>query len=249
MHGLKVRRLSSIAILCAALHLAGASVSLAGDASAAKGKSRSARRPKPPNQGVYVPYQGAGSRDCVGDKTLVPLVPTELSDQASMMGAKLSTGGFTTQSHPSFWFHVPFTTDELKTLEFILQSRERTIFRSMTAIPQQPGLVKISLPQEASGLEVGQSYRWILEATIVCGMTAQSETLSVKGWVEQYRPTASLVEQLAESTLLKQTESYQSAGFWFDAVNLLGSLKLEHGQDPVTEESWQKLLNQYSIQF
>lgn len=59
--------------------------------------------------------------------------------------------GLTTTERPSLWFYVPFAKSSAYPAEFILQDEEANpIYKSAIALPQQPGVMSISLPASVS---------------------------------------------------------------------------------------------------
>lgn len=211
------------------------------------------RRPKPPSQGTYVTRRGGASRSCGDGKSPVALVPTEQLGSSDELLPKLSTGGFTTQPKPEFWFEIPFEPEAVETLEFVLQnSEDQDIYRG--AVAPQKGLVKMTLPEEIEGLEVGDRYRWFLKAEVRCPISDAPEKLDskaslqqVKGWIERYEATASLRQKLQAASPQQQAHIYADAGIWFDAMNLLMQLQQEGPADTSLQNDWAMLLNIYGL--
>ena len=216
-------------------------------------KTSQRRRPKPPGQGTYVSRRGGASRSCGDGKSLMALVPTEQLGNSDDLLPQLSTGGFTTQAKPDFWFEVPFELEAVDSLEFVLQdSDDEDLYRGF--VSPQKGLVKMVLPETVAGLEVGDRYSWYLKAEVRCTASDNPEKLDskaslqqVKGWVERYEAPASINQRLQAASPQQQSNIYASEGIWFDAMNLLMQLQQEGPADASLQNDWAMLLSLYGL--
>ena len=158
-----------------------------------------------------------------------------------------SNWGKTTNKHPSFWFYLPYNSQQIKQAEFVLQDRERkTIFSSPLKLEQTPGYNRFSVPETAPILEVGQSYRWYIklycdrQIPSVDNYSPLTTPLFVQGWVERIPLNSNLYLELRNS----QKQSYQvygNYGIWYDAVNELLSRHLLDPNNQNLNEDWLKL--------
>ncbi|NJN29574.1 MAG: DUF928 domain-containing protein [Synechococcales cyanobacterium RM1_1_8] len=207
-------------------------------------------RPKPPNQGTLVTKKGGASRSCGDQRRVTALVPTEQIGNPDAIFPEQITGGFSDAGRPDFWFHVPYSGEELANLEFMVQDpANQNIYRLAIAPPAEAGLVKVALPETGPELEEGQRYRWFLKATVNCQLGEWVETTlqQENGWVERHRPETELAAQLAQASPQQQAQLYGEAGYWFDAVNAIARLRQAEPADPALQQDWQGLLATYKL--
>ena len=157
-----------------------------------------------------------------------------------------SNWGQTLVKHPSFWFYVPYKSQEVKQAEFVLQDRGRkTIFSSPIQLQQTPGYNKFSVPETAPILEVGQSYRWYIKLYCDCQVSSADNSLStavplfVQGWVERVPLNSNLYLKLRNSPK-RSYQVYGSNGVWYDAVNELLSRHLLDPDNQTLQQDWLK---------
>lgn len=144
-------------------------------------------------------------------KNLVAIVPA-------------SNQGDTVESHPTFFFYVPFSSSENEDLvgEFMLLTDDRYYALEqplLVSLPQEPGLVRIELPETFPGLEVGDRYTWYF--SILCEPWELSRNPYVSGWIERVSPEttdATWQESLVELT--QQLPSRLSE--WEDLLSFYG---------------------------
>lgn len=152
------------------------------------------------------------------------------------------------------------------------------VYQVALNFPEQPGFVQIKFPEGAPDLEIGVGYNWVIEANIKClpkvedlvqkplTQTAKKPTSAEKpasaekitgsenqltgidqmqGWVERYQPDAELQQML--KTLPPQ-QTYQAAGIWIDALNLLMTQRQTQADTPELRQAWSKLLEVYELE-
>jgi len=149
-------------------------------------------------------------------ESLVALVPPDAQDGPIPL---------TTSSHPAFFFYMP----EMSVEEafFVIRGEDGNYDYSQTiVIPDQPGVVKISLPEgDANALEVDESYRWSL--VLKCGGELRLENPLVRGWVKRVSDPI-LNSQLPQEDLLEQAILYGENGIWYDTLaQLAASIQTE----------------------
>lgn len=142
----------------------------------------------------------------------------------------------TTQEHPTLLFYLPlarnpnFTTKDgqvynLTSVEFELQDKdENPVLKNqkiVLSLPNQPGIVSLTLPKTESSLELDKEYFWIFR--IVCDPNDNSANPSVAGWIKRVSPGS-------------------SDNVWFDRLEHLVLSRTNHLDD------WTKLLAQFDLQ-
>lgn len=112
------------------------------------------------------------SAEAIENQPLTALVP-------------LSNEGDTVQAYPSFFFYVPFGSDEGPTLaEFMLLDEDQRFALEQplrVVLPEGAGIVRLQLPTQTPGLAVGERYNWYF--SILCDEWELSKNPSVSGWV------------------------------------------------------------------
>lgn len=142
----------------------------------------------------------------------------------------MSNAGQTVADYPSFWFYLPYNSQSIKKVEFVLQNEAReSIVRSPVAIPQQPGYVNVSLPLTAPPLTVGEWYRWYIK--VYCDRNSESTPLFVQGWVNRVALNSNLYLKL-QAKPQQAHFTYGSHDIWYDAVHKLLSLYQSQPHNP-----------------
>lgn len=148
------------------------------------------------------------------DKSLVAIVPaSNLVD--------------TIESHPTFFFFVPFSSSENEDLvaEFMLITDDRQYWLDeplLVALPQSPGIVRLELPESAPGLEVGDRYNWYF--SILCEHWELSRNPFISGWIERVG-----------------SEETDPADTWHETLHLLTQ------QLPDERDTWEEFLGTYDL--
>lgn len=196
---------------------------------------------------------GMGSRDnCPAVATaLTALVPLQEAQNvgkqrdASVIGI---VEGLTISERPTFWFYVPYTRDLAdSSAEFILQdSAETNIYEKAIALPSQPGVIGISLPDNVASLEVGKTYRWYLK--VRCNQRTASVPIYVEGDIQRINLDSRVMQQLQTTTdPQEKIVIYAKEGIWFDALTMLAKLRLANSNDASVKKHWQTLLQSVSL--
>jgi hypothetical protein len=197
---------------------------------------------------------GMGSRDnCPAVTTaLTALVPLREEQQTNKQTDTSVIGvveGLTISERPTFWFYVPYTKDlASSSAEFILQdSMEEEVYKSAVALPLQPSVISISLPETVTPLDVGKTYRWYLK--VRCQQKTASVPVYVEGDIQRINLASSIMQQLEATTDPHQKiVIYAQAGIWFDALNMLAQLRLANLNDASLKEDWQSLLKSANLE-
>lgn len=192
--------------------------------------------PKNPPPGGRV-LGGAKRGSCPQVKTaLTALVPfTQEPPSVTNVWA------LTTAAHPSFWFYVPYSQNLPYPVEFVLEDQQsKQIYRKAIALPNQPGIINISLPADTPSLAVDQQYRWFF--TVYCDKAKQSPPIYVEGVIKRVNLNAAIAQQLQKAAPLQQFAIYAQHGIWHEALTTLAQLRQKNPQDATLETQWQDLL-------
>ncbi len=199
----------TLALLLSQLGFSPVVSAIPNDFSARRGGQRQADKPypdtPPPANGRRSP---GGS---LGPESVCPVTPQPLTAITP-----LNAHGKTISDQPTFWFYTPYTAADVAQGEFSLLSRnEQTeVYGASFKLPDQPGLISITLPAEAAAeLEEGAYYHWYLN--LECASETDSQNyLSINGWVQPVATTPELQEQI---------DSLSSA-IWYDTADYMVSL-------------------------
>lgn len=132
---------------------------------------------------------------------------------------------FTTSEFPTFWFYIPYTRQEIKSLEFVLNNKRetKTIYETSVQLLDQPGIIKITIPSKQEySININKTYRWYLN--LKCEPNAENEPDKViSGWVKRERVNSE--EEI-----------------WHDYINNLAELHFSNPGNPKFNRDWNKLL-------
>ena len=149
--------------------------------------------------------------------------------------------GKTLSENPTFWFYIPYTADEVQSGEFSILTRneDQRIYETSFKLPEQPGLVSITLPDDGSvNLEAGQYYHWYLSLSCVSATEAKTN-LNIDGWVQRLESTPELEVQVENP----------SSDIWYDVVdNLAIQLQISpDANETGLEQAWIELLDSVDL--
>ncbi len=160
--------------------------------------------------------------------------------------------GYTTQTHPTFWFYLPYPKATGYQAEFILQdATEAVVYRQAIALPEQPGIIAIALPKSYPGLAVDQPYRWYFTLrcqTVTEMVAAPTVPDRVEGVIQRLQPSLKLMQQLAIAPPLEQVRLYAEEGIWFDAMTTLATLHQAKPTESLYREEWSALLKSIHLE-
>ncbi|NET11865.1 MAG: DUF928 domain-containing protein [Okeania sp. SIO1H6] len=163
--------------------------------------------------------------------------------------------GLTTESHPTFWFYIPYKSEEFHSIEFVLEDDDE--YEYIDEIPSTsqsfPKLMQVSILQTEAPLETGKNY--IVSLYVYCEdpETASNPTqpikVSVIGNVEREPISPELQSQLdqAGDDLRQQAVIYAKYSIWFDALRIIGELRQQEPNNPQYQEDWNKLLGDINM--
>lgn len=148
--------------------------------------------------------------------------------------------GLTLSEHPTFWFYVPFTSEELQLGEFSILTwdEEQQIYATSFALPETPGFVSVSLPTSGEvSLEEGQPYHWYANFYCAASLDADAD-LRLNGWVQRVARTPEREQQVSNAT----------PDIWYDATNHLAEkLQVQSADAPVLKQTWIDLLDSVGL--
>ena len=172
---------------------------------------------------------GGGSRS--------PCLPMELPLTALMPA---TNSGKTIAERPTFWFYVPYSPQEARSGEFVLQNEKNDdVSRTPFTLPKTPGFVSFSIPPTQPGLEIKKWYRWYFK--LYCDPQKLSGSDFVEGWVQRIELTTALDTQL-KAAKPQEYIAYASNLIWYDALDRLAQLRLTKPPNATLDNDWADLL-------
>jgi Domain of Unknown Function (DUF928) len=147
----------------------------------------------------------------------------------------------TTLERPSWFFYMPYTKDKADAVEFVLQDeKSNEIFKQAIAIPDKPGVMRVSLPSTAPALAVNKQYRWFF--SINCDRQKNSPWTYVEGVIQRVNLSEATVKELETAEPLKRYAIYAQNGIWYEALATLAQLRQKNPKDAALQTQWQNLL-------
>lgn len=206
-----------------------------------KNPSNSSMRQQPPQQPQQrsPDFSGEGRPGRrAGGGSRSPCPPIDLPLTALIPVSNL---GKTVAERPTFWFYVPYSSQQAPAGEFVLQSEQGDdIYRTPLTLPKTPGLVSFSTPPAAAPLEINKSYRWYFK--LYCEPQKASAPVFVEGWVQRVKPTPTIESQLRSATA-QEYVVYAANGIWYDALAHLAQLRLNYSANARLDLEWASLLS------
>lgn len=161
------------------------------------------------------PTGSSGTRgSCGATSTVTPTVLTALAPK-SHVGKTLST-------RPTFVWYVPDT--QPYKVEFRLYGLDNTgRYRQQIArqeLNSSAQIMQFTLPQDAAGLKVGQTYLW--QVAVLCNPKDPSKDQVVTAEIEVISPPNALKANLSQTRdRLQRARLLAAAGIWYDALSEL----------------------------
>jgi Domain of Unknown Function (DUF928) len=138
----------------------------------------------------------------------------------------------TTETHPTFWFYVPYGSNQVQQGDFSVLvglDEMRRLYRTRFTLPAQPGIVSIRLPDLPQyALEEKTFYHWYFKLTCQNNATEQ-----VDGWVQRVAVTPERQQQIQAA----------STAVWYDALTLTAEQLAVDPSSAAAQTQWQTLLN------
>ncbi len=175
-------------------------------------------------QGGFCPQDGM-----VTGPSLMPLLPD-------------TKEGLTVSERPNLFVYVPETKAEQG--YFIVKDQtEDYYYQTQVNIPQEGGIVRLTLPEDAPALEIGTPYQWSF--VVACELPARVDSPRVEGWLQRVEPTAKLNGYRGVNSIEAAT-SYGSEGIWYDVVNTLAELR--RSQPQTYNQEWVDFLSSVGLE-
>ena len=154
---------------------------------------------------------------------------------------------FTSSAYPTFWFHVPNTTNKITQMKFVvkeLETGKKIYERSISK--KESGIIGITLPQEQKyALSPKTNYAWSLEAD--CSQT-DGKKIALEGWLSRASLSSELQDRLAATPEAEKYAVYFQHNFLYDALTQLAQRRIAKPDNPQIETAWSQLLTELGWQ-
>jgi hypothetical protein len=154
----------------------------------------------------------------------------------------LGIGDFTLSKYPTFWFYIPYSSQEISYLEFTLKDTAelRTIYRTSIELTDKPGIIHISIPNEDRyGLELQTNHNWELKVYCVSKQKNQPDII-LNGSIRRIPINLQLENQLKNTK--EEYSVYMNNYIYYDAVTNLAAFYLANSNDIKLTNTWNNLL-------
>ncbi len=150
---------------------------------------------------------------------------------------------FTVSEFPSFWFYIPYSRQEIKSLEFVVNNEKetKTIYITSVQLLEQPGIIKITIPaKQGYSLKINETYRWYLN--LKCKQNTENEPDQVvNGWVKRIALDSKLEKDLTSLENQKYI-AYKRHNIWHDYISNLAKLRFNNPGNSKFNGDWDELL-------
>lgn len=159
--------------------------------------------------------------------------------------------GLTTQKYPTFWFYLPYQSNDFHSLKFgLYHEQQGEIYQTTIAASRVlPGIISFQLPPTATPLETNQDYQWYL--SIYCenpDLTDNPQTIYRGGLITRKTANPALARELALATTTQEKAAiYAKYGIWFDSLTLLGNLHRNNTNQTTLNNYWTTLLEDVEL--
>ncbi|MBN3926228.1 DUF928 domain-containing protein [Nostoc sp. NMS4] len=199
------------------------------------------------NQPPIPPGSPPGGRVRGGAKRGEPGCPTSKIDLTALVpsteepNSVINVWGQTTVERPSWFFYVPYTKNSPYAVEFVLQDSDANeIYQKAIALPDKPGIIRVSLPSNTPALAVDKQYRWFF--SINCDQQKNSPPTFVEGVIQRIELNPATLKELETAEPLKRYAIYAQKGIWYEALTTLAELRQKNPQDAAPKAEWRNLL-------
>jgi Domain of Unknown Function (DUF928) len=186
--------------------------------------------------------RGTGSRDGECPVVKIPLTALVASKGSSLV----------IEEHPTFWFFVPYQSNQAALGEFSLQDEaNKDIYRTNFQVAEKPGIVSVSLPSNITPLKINNTYRWHLKIYCDNRTNQVSQKISdfVFGSVQRVALKSDLERQLQLLNVpRKRIDFYIKNNIWQSALSDLGKVYFTPTQNNTFRQEWANLLKDMSLE-
>lgn len=191
---------------------------------------------EPPGGGAPVETKGGASR---GEIACAASTSRD-TPQIVLVTPANSNYGLTTSEHPTFLMYVPPSSAQ-KAFFSIKNAKGQVHYRQLVTVPQQGGILRLTLPKSAPSLTVNQSYEWGI--VLMCGGRLRPDSPFASGWIQRIQLANRVSTNLKKQSAMDQAATYGASGIWYDMISTIADLKQQQPQDPAIAQTWKQILD------
>ncbi|AUB40099.1 LysM repeat [Nostoc flagelliforme CCNUN1] len=207
--------------------------------------------PLPPGSPPGGRLRGGARRG--GECQVSKLDLTALVHSTEGANSVINVWGQTTVERPSWFFYVPYSKDLPYEVEFVLKedqdsnesNESNEIYHKAIALPEKPGIIRVSLPTTAPPLALDKQYRWFF--VINCDKEKKYPPTFVEGVIQRVELNPAAVKELQTTELLRRYTIYAQNGIWYDALTTLAQLRQKNPKDAALQAEWRNLLSSIGL--
>jgi len=155
--------------------------------------------------------------------------------------------GLTISERPTFWFYIPYQTTSTNLVEFLLINEKKQAYKTTFRLTSKPGIISLTLPQNAPALEIGKKYNWVL--SFICDPENRLKDTFVKGYIERVSINSDLKNRLERvNTPRERILLFAENGLWYDVLTLLAEERRKKPNDTQVAKDWKDLLESSEVQ-
>ncbi len=181
--------------------------------------------------------QGSGSRGC--DQALL-----SQADAVKLVIPSTDYVAQTTSSRPNFYYYVSEAIPVPMEFSLVKPGQAEPILVK-TVEAKQAGMIKVTMPETASELKTGETYKW--SVSLVCNSKRPSANPLFYSWVERVAPTPELNAKLAKADVYTQAKIYGQAGLWYDSLAAIEQASDANPQDQVIQADFKALVQEAGV--
>ena len=152
--------------------------------------------------------------------------------------------GRTVSARPTIFAYLPpIGTEEVF---FSIQDEAgNSHYQTMLEVPNQEGVISVTLTDSIPELELGKNYLWYF-APIEPGGILKPDNYAVMGWVT--RVEADINQQEFASSAIELATEYASSGIWYDTLEVLVKAQQSDPDNTTFFNEWHDLLEQLELE-
>jgi len=181
------------------------------------------------NEPITLPPTGApnnGRRGDAGSHNLCPELPQEEKPLTALVPDPNIHEAHTISERPTFWFYIPYPSDQVYIGKFMLFDRDDTLIDEQDiTLPEEPGIIGLDLSETVT-LSEGE-YSWYFQ--IQCSNKKLTDLQYVEGIMKRIQLNSQTIQQIEMATSSQEKINlYRANGLWYELITMLAQ---EQGAD------------------
>ena len=154
---------------------------------------------------------------------------------------------FTLAAYPTFYFYVPYTPQQISSIEFLIfnETATKTIYHSAIELKDRPGIIRVQLPPDIkNSLAVDRTYQWRFNLDCQPDETIVPD-LVLNGWIERVADDPEIADRLKSAEF--EYEVYRERDLWYDTIANLSNLHFANPKNERLRKAWNSTLRQLNL--